>query len=237
MISIQCDECSKSYKVKPEMAGKKAKCKCGASIVIPQPRKKQSKKLVSTPPRPKKTKPKPKPESDPWDEDPWDDDFGGEDYEADDEFDDGFDDLPRRPQRGGSSGGRSKSNRGGRSKKGRKKKSGGGSSAMKIVGMVFGGIVVVGLLLGFVVKPVGAITAGILTFVGIICYVGGALRCLIAAFEEDIMCGILWLFVPFYSLYYIISRFSELAQYILLAIGGVACAGVGMGYLALLNGG
>ena len=69
MISIKCDECLKSYKVKPEMAGKKAKCKCGASIQIPSLKKKQAGGSS-----PRRKKPQRQPESDPWDEDPFDDD-------------------------------------------------------------------------------------------------------------------------------------------------------------------
>ena len=34
----------------------------------------------------------------------------------------------------------------------------------------------------------------------------GGLWMLGTAFEEDVVCGLLWLFVPFYSLYYLISR-------------------------------
>jgi hypothetical protein len=34
--TVLCTGCSKSYKWKPELAGKKAKCKCGASVQFPK---------------------------------------------------------------------------------------------------------------------------------------------------------------------------------------------------------
>ncbi len=37
----------------------------------------------------------------------------------------------------------------------------------------------------------------------------GGFWCLGIAFSEDALCGLLWLFVPFYNLYYVISRFDE----------------------------
>jgi hypothetical protein len=36
-ITIQCASCGKAYRVKDELAGRKAKCACGASIAIPKP--------------------------------------------------------------------------------------------------------------------------------------------------------------------------------------------------------
>ena len=36
-ISFQCPECAKSFNVRDELAGKKARCKCGAAIQVPQP--------------------------------------------------------------------------------------------------------------------------------------------------------------------------------------------------------
>ncbi|MBT6154973.1 MAG: hypothetical protein HOL01_00820 [Planctomycetaceae bacterium] len=224
MISIECDECAKTYKVKPEMAGKRAKCKCGASIQIPAGPKKK-KRLVSTPP--KRKKPKAKPEADPWDEDTFADDDFGDDYG--DDYDDDFDEPPRRSRNSPKTGGRSK-------KKGKKKRKGGGTSApMKIAGLVFLGVAVLGLLLGLLVPAVGAITAGGIIIVCAALSFAGSLRCMIAAFQEDIMCGVMWFFVPFYSLYYIVTRFSELQEYILMWFGGVIGILICVGYFQVLQ--
>jgi hypothetical protein len=46
----------------------------------------------------------------------------------------------------------------------------------------------------------------------LLCSFGG-LRILALAFEEDTMCGILWLFVPFYGLYYILDRWDDSFPY------------------------
>jgi hypothetical protein len=40
-ISFQCPECAKSFNVRDELAGKKARCKCGAAIQVPQPTQQQ----------------------------------------------------------------------------------------------------------------------------------------------------------------------------------------------------
>ncbi len=41
-ITITCQACNKSYKLKDELAGKKVKCKCGHSMVVPKPRPKSA---------------------------------------------------------------------------------------------------------------------------------------------------------------------------------------------------
>ena len=232
MISIECDECSKTYKVKPEMAGKRVKCKCGASIQIRVGPKKKKKRLVSTPPKRKKPKAKPKPEADSWDEDPYADDDFGDDYGDDYGDEDDFDEPPRRSRSSNKSSGRSKK----KGKKGKKRKGGGGTSTpMKIAGLVFLGVAVLGLLLGLLVPVIGAISAGGIIIVCAALSFAGSLRCMIAAFQEDILCGVLWFVVPGYSLYYILSRFSELKEYILMWFGGFIGILICVGYFQLLQ--
>lgn len=106
---------------------------------------------------------------------------------------------------------------------------------MKIAGLIFLGVAVVGMLLGLFLKPVGIATGGIVMIVCGAFMVVGGLRCMIAAFQEDVTCGLLWLFVPFYSLYYIISRFSELSEYLMLWFGGLIGAMICGGYISLLG--
>ncbi len=34
-IAVNCSQCGRSYQLRDELAGKKAKCKCGGTILIP----------------------------------------------------------------------------------------------------------------------------------------------------------------------------------------------------------
>ena len=61
----------------------------------------------------------------------------------------------------------------------------------------------------FIVPVVGVILAIIVSIVGLIVMVIGGIRILIGAFQEDVVCGLLYLFVPFYSLYYLVTRWEE----------------------------
>lgn len=58
----------------------------------------------------------------------------------------------------------------------------------------------------FIVPGVGVILAIIVLIVGLILMGIGGIRLLIGAFQEDVVCGLLYLFVPFYSLYYLVTR-------------------------------
>ncbi len=71
-----------------------------------------------------------------------------------------------------------------------------------VPGIVFGPLLLIHILVGAILLFVSNI---------MIIYV---------AFNEDLACGLMLLFVPFYSLYYIITRFDEVAESLLLmAIG------------------
>jgi len=61
----------------------------------------------------------------------------------------------------------------------------------------------------FIVPGVGVILAIIVSIVGLILMGIGGIRLLIGAFQEDVVCGLLYLFVPFYSLYYLVTRWEE----------------------------
>src|SRR5881394_3346738 len=57
-----CESCGKSYRWKPELAGRKAKCKCGAVMVCPQSEPgKVEDELFDLAPDPTPPKPKPRP--------------------------------------------------------------------------------------------------------------------------------------------------------------------------------
>src|SRR4051794_31875728 len=56
---FSCDACGKSYRWKPELAGRKAKCKCGAVMVCPkdEPGKEQEEDLFELAPDVQEAKP------------------------------------------------------------------------------------------------------------------------------------------------------------------------------------
>lgn len=45
---------------------------------------------------------------------------------------------------------------------------------------------------------------------------------LLKAFEEDVLCGLLMLFVPMYGLYYVVSRWHDIAPLGMFVVGGIA---------------
>ncbi len=51
---------------------------------------------------------------------------------------------------------------------------------------------------------------------------------LIIAFQEGALQGILYMFVPFYSLYYVISRWEKCKQPFLYSLAGLAVAIIGL---------
>jgi hypothetical protein len=58
-------------------------------------------------------------------------------------------------------------------------------------------------------------------------------RILIVAFSESVTCGLLYLFLPFYSLYYIFTRWDECGGYFLMSIVANVVAGVGQAVVGL----
>ncbi len=89
-----------------------------------------------------------------------------------------------------------------------------------IVGTALLALLMIGMLLGMVI--------------GFGLMLVGGIGLIISAFEEDTTCGLLYMFLPFYSLYYMISRWDEtrypklVALGFLLAVGGpMLVAGIG----------
>ncbi len=78
----------------------------------------------------------------------------------------------------------------------------------------------------FIVPGVGVILAIIVLIVGLILMGIGGIRLLIGAFQEDVVCGLLYLFVPFYSLYYLVTRWEEQKSAFLMNVcGGLLVCG------------
>jgi hypothetical protein len=82
-----------------------------------------------------------------------------------------------------------------------------------IIGVFF----VVGLLVFAWAHKLGFIVA---VGTGALMLFGGGLWILGVAFHEGVMCGVMYLFVPFYGLYYLISRWDDCKRPFGLAVGG-----------------
>jgi hypothetical protein len=61
------------------------------------------------------------------------------------------------------------------------------------------------------------------------------IRLIILAFQESPVQGLLYLFVPFYALFYIVTRWDRCSEFFLLNLGGVALVGLGLGMMAVSN--
>jgi hypothetical protein len=59
------------------------------------------------------------------------------------------------------------------------------------------------------------------------------IRMIIAAFSESTVCGLLFLFMPFYSLYYLVTRWDRIGGFFLMQLLYGVVAGIGIGLIAL----
>ncbi len=92
-------------------------------------------------------------------------------------------------------------------------------------------MLIVGLVIFAMVSPVGiAVGLGVLALVGIGCLLVGAVGMLVVPFQESVVCGLCSIFVPFYSLYYVITRWDEMRRWVGIYLLGVMMF-VGMGVL------
>lgn len=233
-VECVCPECLRTYKVPSEYVGKRIRCKgCQAEFRIELPREKSASKPRSgatyedpdTVPRPKARRPAKKEEPvDPW----MQDDEEEELLEAaplpkkrpakkpvrKEAVEEEEDDRPRRRRSRSSSGG-----------------SAGGSwfnqqsTSFKCF-MVIGGLITLAWMVRLVSPDAGKmvmIVAGIAAMlVGVAFSLYGGLKCLGLAFEEDFVCGILWLFVPLYGLYFIATRWDTTKDYVMMSLMGQA---------------
>jgi len=60
-----------------------------------------------------------------------------------------------------------------------------------------------------------------LALAGIALALWGGLKCLASAFEEDVTCGLMWLFVPLYNVFYMFTRWDRVGPYFLTFLGGL----------------
>ena len=127
-----------------------------------------------------------------------------------------WDETPEEPQRPAP----------GRAKKKRKKKaaSGGGPPLGLVLGLggaALGLVLLLGIVGIFWTPALALLSIGGMIIGMALCLVGGV-ACLIAAFNEDPICGVMWIFVPFYSLYYVITRFADISRWVAMWGAGVA---------------
>ena len=102
--------------------------------------------------------------------------------------------------------------------------------------VLWGAVGLVGLsaLIGLFVPAIGALFAlGVLLLAGLAGSVGGVWL-LIHAFEEDMICGVLMLFVPMYGLYYLFAYWDDSPPFWI--VGGSILANIGaIVYLFILQ--
>jgi hypothetical protein len=222
MIRLQCPGCRKNLGVKDELAGRLVACpQCKTKLRVPQPEPEVDEleevedevvESVTTAPRPGRRPPPPKTR-------PRDDD---EDDEApreavrrsrrprDEEEDEEDEDEPRpRPARK-------------RKKKRRVRRSGGGGG----MGATFiaVGVVAAICIVMIVVSIFVPVVALVPMFLGWAIAFAGGVWFLVCAFQDDAIQGILCLFVPFYSLIYLITHFEEVKKPFLVQVVGTVLA-------------
>ena len=222
-IAFPCEKCGKKFEVDQALAGKKCKCKqCGHIFLIPVPRQSSTApKGVKTfgatdgapASRPASARPAPRrpaPASSP---SPVADPYGfaearsrsipTADLDDDEEF------LPPRP-------GKPISER-------KPRKRSGGFSIENIPGwayLVLGALVLVAIVAAFTSHTGMAVVWGGVLVIAFIAMAVGSIGLLIVAFQEGLMCGLMYVFLPFYGLYYVISRWEDTKRWFVLCFGG-----------------
>jgi hypothetical protein len=211
-ISLTCPDCFRDYRVRDELAGKRVKCKaCGSKIHITKPAS-----VVSE-----------------------DDDFlntlsDAAKQEATADALGGYDANVLPPRMGGAKTSGPANSEASPQRKKRKKKSRNRDPMAGLARLFQFGLAVAGLLLlcGLFVPHVGLMSCLILMGIVSVGQGIGALWVWILAFQEDIVCGLLF-FVPFYGLYYLITRWEDAPPFWLVGYGFLASLTL-QGYLFFL---
>jgi uncharacterized protein YbaR (Trm112 family) len=224
MIRLACPKCKKKLGVQEALAGRVAVCpQCRSKFRVPQQERTTeaaTEEAVTALPKrepappPKKSRP-PAPESDDDSEEPArpkrrraeDDDGPGDEEER----------VPRKR------------------KKKRKKRSSAGLAGMSpvVVGLIAAGFVWLLCVVLFVLSPslarVGYQLGSLALFVG-------GIWCVVIAFQDSAVAGLLCLFVPFYALYYVIAHFEEckIPFYLYLCGFGMMITGLFVGGFSIL---
>ena len=224
MIRLSCPRCQKQLGIKDELAGRLVACpKCQARIRVPQPEAKELEEVddavvesISTAPR-RGRRPPPHMTRRADEEEDRREAAPRSRRLRDDEGDEEDEEEPRpRPIRK-----RKKKRRGRRS--GAAGGMGGALIALGVVAAVCLVMVVVSIFVpALAVVPIG---------LGWVISLAGGIWFLVCAFQDDVTQGLLCLFVPFYSLIYLISHFEEVKKPFFVQVIGVVllmgggCAG------------
>jgi phage FluMu protein Com len=82
------------------------------------------------------------------------------------------------------------------------------------------GIAIIGAVVGKSNPDVGHYLTMQAYIVGTLLNFGGGMKMLGNAFSEDAMCGFMYLFIPFYALYYLVSRWDENSRTFFVQLSG-----------------
>lgn len=208
-IAVECEVCATSYKVADKFAGKKFKCKeCGETCQVPG-----GTSVSKTQKPPVKRKPVVQEE----------DDYG--DYDTADEDSEDEEESYEAPRKR-----RTVAKTKSKAKPKKKRSSGGGISWDGSIPPFTSPVMCLGVpaalaLLSFVVTLIstdlGIKCSLLMTVVGFVVIFVANIRGIIVAFREDVMCGLAYLFLPFYSLYHLITRWDEHKDPFMMAITGL----------------
>lgn len=229
MIRIECDDCFREYKLKPELAGKRIRCKeCGSVISVPAENSRAAGNTAAQtyrqPSGPTQKRPKPKPSGDFDDEDDFNDDYG-EDF------------SPRAPTKlPPITGGRKKKSSGPSEKTRQQKDPQKEESkiyliAGAITALVIGLPILILFVIGFTNESIAeGVGMTILCIGGIELLLGfGWLNYVII--DEDPVNKFFLRFVPFYAFYFIITRIEETKWILVLWATGIPVIIVALIYL------
>jgi hypothetical protein len=93
--------------------------------------------------------------------------------------------------------------------------------------VLLGGFLLLGIAIGILSGSVAVGLVGALIIVGFLLALAGSLWGVVVPFMESILCGLLYLFLPLYPLYYLITRWDEMRRPFWLSMGGSVLVIVG----------
>ncbi len=200
-IRVVCDECQAKYVIADEHAGKKVRCKkCGEICLVPSGSRPSKASTGSTKKPSKAVKPKPT-------------DDGEEEYDDYGESSDDEELISRPAPRRTKIAKKAKPKKAARSKPRLKNPFAdfqiNFTEARTILGLPFAGALLTALVEGVGGDTAGVCSMGFVVVVAAILSLVASFMAIIVAFEEDVLCGLMYLFLPMYALYHTITRWDE----------------------------
>jgi hypothetical protein len=98
-----------------------------------------------------------------------------------------------------------------------------GSIMVSRVLPIGGGVLALVFVLGLAIDALKTPAILLLGLAGMLMMLSGGIGCLLCACRESSVCALLYLFVPLYGIYYILSRLEDTKVYVLVWLGGIAC--------------